>query len=214
MLRHLDWQAMATATPTVFVGSSDVTALHDAFAAQLGITTLFGPMIGTTAFAHDERAREHLRKTLFSPDEVMSITPTAASPLVPGRAQGVTYGGNLSLLAGALGTPDQPTPPVGGIALLEDITEEPYRLDRFVTQLLRAGWFDHAGGIALGSWVDCGPPGEVKAMLYDLLGGFGIPIIWELGFGHCAGQWTVPLGVPAELDADEARLRFLEPALR
>lgn len=213
VLEHLDWDKMAAADPKVLVGSSDITALHDAFAKHLGLVTVFGPMIATKAFTEDEPAREHLRRTLFEPHSVTALTSPGASALVPGRATGITYGGNLSLLAGALGTADAPEPPPQGIALLEDVTEEPYRLDRFVTQLLRAGWFDNATGIALGSWVECGPLEDVRKMLDDLLGGLGVPVIWELGFGHCPRQLTVPLGTAAELDADERRLTVLQPAL-
>jgi muramoyltetrapeptide carboxypeptidase len=96
--------------------------------------------------------------------------------------------------------------------LLEDVTEAPYRLDRLVTQLLRAGWFTGVSGIALGSWVDCGSLAEVHDMLSDLLGSLGIPTVWELGFGHCPGGLTLPLGVRASLNADEGTLTLLEPA--
>ncbi|MER7011325.1 LD-carboxypeptidase [Saccharopolyspora sp. NPDC000359] len=213
VLDHLDWTEMAGARPKVFTGSSDITALHDAFATQLGLVTVFGPMVATEAFAADPAAREHLRRTLFQPESVTILTRSTADALVRGRARGTTYGGNLSLVAASLGAPDAPTPPERGIALLEDITESPYQLDRFVTQLLRAGWFDHAVGIALGSWTECGPLEEVRAVMSDLLGGLGVPVLWELGFGHCTAQRTIPLGVAAELDTDAQRLSILQPAL-
>ncbi|MDA3647609.1 LD-carboxypeptidase [Saccharopolyspora indica] len=213
VLDHLDWAEMAAAGPKVFTGSSDITALHDAVATQLGLVTVFGPMVATKAFAEDAAAREHLRRTLFQPESVTILTRSTADALVRGRARGTTYGGNLSIVAASLGAPDAPTPPEHGIALLEDITESPYQLDRFVTQLLRAGWFDHAAGIALGSWTDCGPLEEVRAVMSDLLGGLGVPILWELGFGHCTAQRTIPLGVAAELDTDAQRLSILKPAL-
>lgn len=213
VLDHLDWTRMAAARPKVFAGSSDITALHDAFTARLDVATLFAPMPGTEAFVRDPAAREHLRRTLFEPESVAVLSAPAADALVPGRARGVTYGGNLSIVVASLSARDAPEPPQQGIALLEDVTEEPYRLDRFVTQLLRAGWFDNATGIALGSWVECGPLEDVRKMLDDLLGGLGVPVIWELGFGHCPRQLTVPLGTAAELDADERRLTVLQPAL-
>ena len=213
VLDHLDWAAMAAAGPKILAGSSDVTALHDAFATQLGVVTIFGPMPATRAFVEDPPAREHLRRTLFEPEKVTILTRAGAGALVPGRARGVTYGGNLSLVAGALGAPDAPTPPERGLAMLEDVTEDPYKLDRFLTQLLRAGWFDRAGGIALGSWTGCGPLEQVRAVMSDLLGDLGIPIAWELGFGHCDAQLTIPLGVAAELDTDARRLSILQPAL-
>ncbi|MER7078800.1 muramoyltetrapeptide carboxypeptidase [Saccharopolyspora kobensis] len=213
VLDHLDWAEMAAADPKVFTGSSDITALHDAVATQLGLVTVFGPMVATKAFAEDAAAREHLRRTLFQPESVTILTRSTADALVRGRARGTTYGGNLSIVAASLGAPDAPTPPERGIALLEDITESPYQLDRFLTQLLRAGWFDRAAGIALGSWTECGPLEEVRAVMSDRLGGLGVPILWELGFGHCAAQRTVPLGVAAELDTDAQRLSILKPAL-
>ena len=104
-------------------------------------------------------------------------------------------------------------PPEDAIVLLEDVTESPYRLDRIVTQLLRAGWFTSAAGIVLGSWTDCGEPAEVEAVLTDLIGSIGVPTVWELGFGHCAAGLTVPLGAMAVLDADNGTLTLDEPAL-
>jgi muramoyltetrapeptide carboxypeptidase LdcA involved in peptidoglycan recycling len=50
---------------------------------------------------------------------------------------------------------------LGAVVLLEDLDEPPYRVDRMITQLLRAGWFTGVTGIALGSWVPCGEPSEV-----------------------------------------------------
>ena len=95
--------------------------------------------------------------------------------------------------------------------MLEDVEEDNYRLDRFLTQLLRAGWFDDVAGIALGSWVGC--PDNVRDLMLDRLGPLGVPIVWELGFGHCSPSLSIPLGVPATLDADAATLTLDHPAL-
>ena len=83
-----------------------------------------------------------------------------------------------------------------------------------LTQLLRSGWLDGVTGIALGSWVKCGPYEEVRAVLVDRLGSLDVPIAEELGFGHCEGALTLPFGVTAELDADAGTLTLDEPALR
>lgn len=213
ILDHLDWQAMANAEPKVFAGSSDITAIHDALVARLDVVTVLSAMVATQAFATQEATREHLRRTVFEPETVTIVTRSTAGALVPGRARGVTYGGNLSVLAGTLGTDQQGFRPSRGIALLEDVTEKPYQLDRFVTQLLRSGFFSNATGIALGSWTDCGPGEEVEAVMRDRLGQLGVPIIWELGFGHCANQRTIPLGMAAEIDTDARRLTLLQPTL-
>lgn len=259
----LDWEAMARAEPKVFVGFSDITVLHEAFATRLGVATLHGPMPGTPAFLSDPAGREHLRRTLFAPQEtqVLRAVPpgetgvgagpdalaaergaapgavredraagpgaSAASPagalsvpapqgcaLVPGRATGVTMGGCLSLLASDLGTRSGRPSAAGGIVLLEDTGEEPYRLDRYLTQLLRSGWLDGVAGIAAGSWEGCGPYADVRALLLDRLAPLGVPVLEGLPFGHGTPALTVPLGAAATLDAGAGTLTLHAPALR
>ncbi|MFF8382823.1 S66 peptidase family protein [Streptomyces kanasensis] len=210
----LDWDAMRAAGPKVFVGFSDATALHEAFALRLGLVTLHGPMAGAAAFLKDTATQDALRTALFAPESARVLGAGTARPLVAGRARGVTVGGCLSLLTAGLGTPDGRTSLRGGLLLLEDVGEEPYRIDRMLTQLLRAGLFDGVAGVALGSWEECGPYDAVRAVLRDRLGGLGVPVVEELGFGHGTPALTVPLGVPAELDADAGVLRLAEPALR
>lgn len=209
----LDWSAMRAAGPKVFVGYSDITALHEAFATRLGLVTLHGPMTAAVTFLKDARTQESLRATLFEPESVQTLGLDTASGLVPGRAAGVTLGGCVSLLAADLGTPHARRGAAGGLLLIEDVGEEPYRLDRVLTQLLRSGWLDGVAGIGLGSWAQCGPYEEVRALLLDRLGGLGVPVVEELGFGHGETNLTVPLGVPGVLDADSATLTLAVPAL-
>lgn len=207
MVDLLDWPAMRAAGPKVFLGSSDVTVLHEAVAARLGQVTLFGPMIGSDLL--DEVSQEHLRGLLFGPSKGLVLSGPAAATFVPGVAEGVLVGGNLSLIVADLGSDDAHMPE-DAIVLFEDVTETPYRLDRLITQLLRIGWFTGVSGLALGSWVGCGKLSDVHEVLSDLLGSLGIPAIWELGFGHCPGGITIPLGVRASLNADEGTLTLLE----
>lgn len=209
----LDWEAMRAAGPKVFVGFSDITALHEAFAVRLGLVTLHGPMVAGIDFLKNARAQEHLRATLFAP-EAVRVIPSDGTALAPGRARGVTLGGCLALLAADLGTPHARPSAAGGLLCLEDVGEEPYRLDRYLTQLLRAGWLERVSGVLLGSWKDCGEPERVRALLADRLGGLGVPVAADFGFGHCAGARTMPFGVAAELDADAGTLALDTPALR
>ncbi|WP_086560238.1 S66 peptidase family protein [Streptomyces africanus] len=215
MLDLLDWEAMRAAGPKVFAGFSDITVLHQAFATRLGLVTLYGPAAAGVDFLKHGRAQEHLRATLFDPESVRTVT--AVSPggtaLVPGRARGVTLGGCLSLLASDLGTPHALPGARGGLLLIEDVGESPYRVDRYLTQLLRTGWLDGVAGLVLGSWAACGPYEELRAVLADRLGGLGVPVVEEFGFGHGEGALTMPLGVPAELDATAGTLTFDAPAL-
>lgn len=213
MVDLLDWAEMRAAGPKVFVGFSDITVLHEAFATRLGLATLYGPMAAGIDFIKSGRAQEHLKATLFEPESVRTITSTG-SALVPGRARGVTLGGCLCLLAAEAGTPHARTSARGGLLCLEDVGEETYRLDRYLTQLLRAGAFDGVRGVLLGSWQECEPYERVRALFMDRLGGLGVPVVAEFGFGHCEGALTIPFGVSAELDADAGELTLDEPALR
>lgn len=213
MVDLLDWEAMRAAGPKVFVGVSDITVLHQAFAARLGLVTLHGPAAAGVDFVKNARAQEHLKATLFAP-ETVRVIPSSGTAMVPGRARGVTLGGCLTMLTSDLGTPHARTGARGGLVLIEDVGEQPYRIDRMLTQLLRAGWLDGVAGIALGSWVGCGPYDAVRPVLVDRLGGLGVPVVEEFGFGHCEGALTIPFGVTAELDADAGELVLDEPALR
>ncbi|MFD0549355.1 LD-carboxypeptidase [Streptomyces rectiviolaceus] len=212
MVESLDWAAMRAAGPKVFVGYSDITTLHEAFAARMGLATLHGPMVAAMDFLKSTRAQEHLRATLFEPEQVQVIA-SGGTALAPGRARGVTLGGCLCLLASDVGAAGVRTSARGGLLFLEDTGEEAYRLDRYLTQLARAGWLEGVSGVALGSWVDCDPYDTVRALLLDRLGGLGVPVVEEFGFGHCEGALTIPFGVAGELDADAGTLTLDVPAL-
>ncbi|MEP6762151.1 MAG: LD-carboxypeptidase, partial [Sporichthyaceae bacterium] len=201
------------AEPKVFVGYSGATALHEALATRLGLSSLFGPMPAALPFggeSPDLPSLDHLRRTLFEPEQVQVLSGDATACVVAGRATGVTVGGTLALLACTIGTSES-RPAAGGIAVLEDISEPAYRLDNLLTQLLRSGWFDGVRGIVLGTWVDCGDDAldTVSARLEAL----GVPLLAGLPFGHGVPQLTVPLGVEAELDADAGTLTMALPAL-
>ncbi|WP_308164528.1 S66 peptidase family protein [Nonomuraea sediminis] len=202
LLHLLDWAAMRAAGPKTLIGSSDVTALHHAFSFELGWPTLHGPMPACETLAderHPEpRTWQNLQAALYGrPHPVVGDRV-----LVPGRAQGVLAGGNLSLLASMCGTPYHPSFD-GKIAFLEDVGEDPYRIDRMLTQLLHAGAFRGVRGIALGSWVDCGDPYPV---LLDRLGPLGVPILAGLPVGHGSPQLSVWLGTLGVIDTESCSL--------
>jgi muramoyltetrapeptide carboxypeptidase len=212
MIDLLDWQAMAEAGPKLFTGTSDITALHEAIGSQLNLVTLLAPLIASDV-SFDAGAQKHFRQTLFEPESVRTLTGPSTTSLGDGMASGMTVGGNLSLLASTVGAPGAFVPPDGSLVLLEEVNEEAYRVDRMLTQLLRSGWFTGVSGVALGSWTGCDTLDDVRDVVTDLLVGLGIPVVWELGFGHCPDQLTIPLGVEATLDADQGTLTLVEPAL-
>jgi muramoyltetrapeptide carboxypeptidase len=200
LLDLLDWDAMRAAEPKILLGSSDITALHTAFARRLGVATLFGPMPATATLSDppgpEPQTFAHLRASLFEGAAAAPVTGDRV--IVPGRAEGPVTGGNLTLLASLCGTPDALRAD-GAIVLLEDVDEAPYRIDRMLTQLLQAGCFDGVLGFVLGSWVDCGDPLPVLA---DRLAPLGVPIIAGLLIGHGTPQFSVWLETDGVIDTE------------
>ncbi len=207
----LDWEALASAGPRVLLGFSDVTALHQAFGRRLGVSTLHGPVV-TSLGAADDASREHLRRILFEPGEATVLSPSPLEALVGGRAEGVLVGGNLAVLAADVGTATS-LPAHGCIAVLEDVNEDPYRLDRLLTQLLRSGWLDGVRGVVLGGFTGCGDERVLRRLLGDRLAPLGVPTVLGAPIGHADRNLAVPFGVPAVLDADAGTLVLREPAL-
>ncbi|ALV44414.1 hypothetical protein MB46_01635 [Arthrobacter alpinus] len=205
LLDHLDVDALRLARPKPLYGSSDVTGIHEFWADELQVPTWFTPMIATGSLLDDADATESLRRAVFEPTSGRSFTAKTAVTLVPGRASGVTVGGNLSLLAMTMGAKGRiKTSNTGKIGLLEDVTEDIYKLDGLLHTLLRAGWFEGLAGLALGSWKDCGESADVRALCEELLVPLDIPLVWELGFGHDANAQSIPLGVQSTLIADDS----------
>jgi muramoyltetrapeptide carboxypeptidase len=201
LLDLLDWDLLAEASPRVLVGFSDLTALHQAFATRLGVASVHGP--GVAALGNSPAAVQEATRRL-----VMDGSPAAlaGSPgPVPGVVEGVLVGGNLTVLASSAGT-SLVRPARDGIALLEDVGERPYRLDRALTQLLRSGWLDGVRGIALGSFTASGDAEEVRSMLLERLTPLAVPIVLDLPVGHAPDDLPVPLGVRARLDAGAGTL--------
>ncbi|MCW2877204.1 MAG: peptidase LD-carboxypeptidase [Sphaerisporangium sp.] len=212
LLDLLDWPAMGAARPKILLGSSDVTALHQAFAVRLGVASCFGPMPACETLADAEgpepASLAHLCSSLFAMD--MPAPVAGGQVIVRGHAEGPLTGGNLSLLAALCGTP-YAMRAQGRIVLLEDVGEDPYRVDRMLTQLLQAGCLNGALGVALGSWVGCGDP---MGVLVERLAPLGVPMIAGLPIGHGSPQFTAWLGADAVIDTESCSLTclFRDPA--
>ncbi len=207
VIDRLPWDALAAAGPRLLVGFSDITALHEAFGSRLGVVTVHGPNASSLGDT-DRGVVEALRALLMDADR--PVLPGRV--VVPGSAEGVLVGGNLAVLAASLGTPTS-RPADGGIVLLEDVAEPAYRVDRMLTQLLRAGWFDGVRGVALGAFTGTDVE-QVDAVLAERLGALGVPVLAGLPVGHVAGNRAVPLGVRARVDVDAGTLTVLDPAVR
>ncbi|MFD2701256.1 LD-carboxypeptidase [Paenibacillus shunpengii] len=199
--------------PKFFWGYSDITFLHNAIFQRTGLITFHGPML--TCLAADSVDPLTLQgfDILFGKD----IPPytEAISPLevlLPGTAEGVIVGGNLSLLVTTLGTPYEINTE-GRLLLIEDIGEEPYRIDRMMNQLLQAGKLAAAAGIIVGDFHHCDPVKRalslsLEEVIQHYITKAGRPAMGGFRIGHCSPNITIPLGLPAQLDTSRKLLQF------
>ena len=138
--------------------------------------------------------------------------------LVPGSTRGRLLGGNLTILSTLMGTGWLPAFD-GAILFLEDIGEEPYRVDRMLQHLKLAGVFDRVSGVVFGQCTRCtSPDPDYAGFLVDdvidrHLGELDKPVIAGFNTGHVTNQLTLPVNVPVELDTASRTLRMLEPAV-
>jgi muramoyltetrapeptide carboxypeptidase len=214
-LEVMDWDGLDGLPPKVLAGYSDVTAVLEAAATRLGWASLFSPMVAL----RDEAAHSSfgsLLRMLMRPEQATEIRYPDAVTVTGGRARGVTMGGTLTLLASSLGTATS-WPARGGISAhslrIEDVAEEAYRVDRMLTQLRRSGYLDGIAGIICGTFTDCGSREVIQGIVTERLCGSRVPMIAWADVGHGATFQTFPVGIAAELDADSAILRLLDPPL-
>ncbi len=209
----------AAADPKPVVGYSDITAVLNALYARSGITGIHGPMLSSFATDHAPCTAESIHKALMSPHPIViaqrdgeTTAPlSTSSRTVTGRL----LGGNLSLMVDAVGTPSCPDY-ANAIVFFEEINEEPYRVDRILTQLLRSGAFENVAGFAVGQFTKCVDDDwswDILDVLRERLSGLGVPILGGLPFGHGDDPLTVPFGTQATLDT-KARTLTAQSAVR
>ena len=190
--------------PKVFWGFSDITFLHTAMGLYSNLVTFHGPML-ESCVAKDtfDDLSAKMFQQLFEPMELHyteEISPLTA--LAGGSAQGELVGGNLSLLANTIGTKFE-VDTKGKLLFIEDIGEEPYRVDGMLNQLRMAGKFADAAGVVIGDFSDAEPKKEKKTLSMDevfhhYLGDLGKPVVEGFKIGHCEPHFAIPLGVEAK----------------
>lgn len=210
--------------PKPFIGFSDVTALHLAIHARCGLVCFHGP-VAVSDFP--EFTLQHFKAVVMNgtdnhvieaPIDKLAGDEYQAATISPGTAKGQLTGGNLTLLSALVGTPFAPVFSKK-IVFIEEVGEQPYRIDRMLTQLLQGTDLSKAAGIALGVFSDCQAKQERLSLslmdtLRDRLGKLQIPVVYGMPVGHVALQATLPYGILAELDASAQKLTLLEAAVR
>ncbi|MFY1637274.1 S66 peptidase family protein [Solwaraspora sp. WMMB335] len=209
--------AAARRDPKVVCGYSDVTGLHLALWRTVRLATVHGPVAAWSARRTPAEAAESLRAALMDavPAVVRRSADEPSAPVrVAGRASGRLLGGNLTLLAASMGTPDLPDLR-GAILLVEEVAEAPYRVDRLLTQLRRGGALAELAGVAVGQFTRCADRYgvDVAEVLGERLADLGVPVLGGLPIGHGQAPRAVGLGVPATLDATAGTLT-VAPAVR
>jgi muramoyltetrapeptide carboxypeptidase len=225
VLPHLDFD-MIRANPKLLIGFSDITALHLALAARTDCPSIHGP---NAASSWGRLSWDSFRRLVFDAE-----TPTWRSPagsddrlaqrsgrirtFRPGLAAGPLIGGNLTVLSALVGTPYMPSFD-GAILFLEDVDEAQYRIDRMLTQLALAGLLGRVAGVVFGQCTDCVNRGAalggftLSEVLAHHLTPLGVPAFQGALFGHIDNQFSLPVGVRAEIDATAGTIRILEPVV-
>jgi len=226
IVQRVDFEGFAR-HPKPVIGYSDITVLLLALWRRTGVVTFHGPIARTPM---PNFQRYHFDRVLTNVSAAGQLGRPSPSPdvLVPtarrifavagGRAAGPLVGGNLTLLQALIGTEYFPSLD-GAILFLEDVGEDVYRVDRMLAHLRLVGAFERLAGVAIGRFTDMSTGGDGGALGFDevlhtYFGSRGIPVAVGFPFGHIDDQWTLPIGVRAELDADRGELSLLEPAVR
>jgi muramoyltetrapeptide carboxypeptidase len=191
-------------TRKLLIGYSDLTVLH-ALRTNAGIASLHAPMPASDwglpgARPDTDALFERLAAGWREGDLVGEAAPHPLSR--GGQAHGRLIGGNLAMFCALLGTPYLPEVD-GALLFLEDISEEPYRVDRMLTQLRLAGVLDRIAGLLLGSFTGAEPP---DAVLADHLARLRCPVLAGWPSGHGQPNRPLPLGVHARMDVPAGRL--------
>lgn len=206
--------------PKIFIGMSDVTAIHQAIIQKTGLVTYLAPVL---TYFNNKKA-DFDEKFAFSAIEKI-LMPSISQKEIPiphdapfeimrhGKAQGRLIGGNLMLVTSLCGTQWQ-LDTEGKILVLEDVSEDVYRIDRMLWQLKECGLLDKPVAVILGSWLDCKPSSSFSLTLDQVLdqyfGKANYPVIKNFPTGHDKYQTTLPLNALVEIDTEAKTLKMVD----
>ncbi|MDU4882266.1 LD-carboxypeptidase [uncultured Clostridium sp.] len=204
--------------PKIFIGYSDITALHIAINQKSKLITYHGPMISTELIKGlDEYSADYYKKFIFGNEKVEELFNPEGNTLEVinnGIASGQLTGGNLSLICSSLGTKYEINTK-NKILFLEEVEEVPYKVDRMLTHLKQSGKLKDVNGIILGAFTNCIAPNNKKSLsLQEVFNEIILPLkkptISNLVCGHCLPTLTLPLGEKVLLDANNKKVKILE----
>ena len=220
LLEALDWERIK-AHPKIFVGYSDVTSLLTHFADAVGLVSFHGPMVAKDWLHEDGVDLDSWHAALAETKawEPELGTGSGVSGLADGAAEGILYGGCLSILVASIGTPYE-IKTAGTILFLEDLAAKPFQIDRMLMQLKLGGKLDEVRGIVFGQMRECMQTANQSYTLQEVVlrvvGELGVPVAYGVPSGHVlAKNITLPIGVRAGLTVGGGRvsLKILEAAV-
>jgi muramoyltetrapeptide carboxypeptidase len=203
--------------PKILVGYSDITTLVCCISDSANFVTFHGPMAAKDFAIADGVDMESWQNALGGVAEWSIAEGSGAKPLVPGQAEGILYGGCLSMLVASLGT-EHEIRTAATILFIEDVAAKPYQIDRMLMQLKLAGKLKDVRAIVFGEMLDCrqGPDQDytLEEVVLRIVEDLRIPVAFGLRSGHVSrANITLPIGVRASLIVDDAvELRILEAA--
>ncbi|MGB8011947.1 MAG: LD-carboxypeptidase [Terriglobales bacterium] len=205
--------------PKILVGYSDITTLVCCMADSANFVTFHGPMAAKdfACAGADGVDIPSWQNALGGAEQWTIAEGSGAKPLVPGKTEGILYGGCLSMLVASLGT-EHEIRTAGTILFIEDVAAKPYQIDRMLMQLKLAGKFKDVRGIVFGEMIDCRQSPDqdftLEEVILRIVEGLRIPVAFGLRSGHVSrANITLPIGVRATLTIDNAvELRILEAA--
>src|SRR5208283_217529 len=205
--------------PKIFVGYSDITTLLTYFADSCGFITFHGPMAAKD-WTHEDGVDLASWQASLSGSKPWDVALGAeVSGLADGQAEGILYGGCLSILVASLGTPYK-IQTAGTILFLEDLAAKPFQIDRMLMQLKLAGQLHEVRGIIFGEMLDCVQTANqgysLEEVVTRIVGDLGVPVAFGVRSGHVTSRnITLPFGVRARLavDGGNVSLRILESAV-
>jgi len=205
--------------PKIFIGFSDISMLLTAIHRQTGLATFHGPMVTTLPRSDRPSVQAFVQLLTGRPVETIPAERAEAGKievLLSGSARGRLAAGNLATLVHLLDTPYELSWR-GRILVLEEVNEAPYRIDRMLTHLHRAGRLQQLAGLILGTFAGYDDPVNMATCedcwqrILELLGQANIPVWGNFPSGHTARNHILPLGIEAEMDSATRTLRLLGP---
>lgn len=215
LIDSLDYD-LVKSNPKILMGYSDLTAIQLAIWQRTGLITFSGPMVAVEMGQGIDDITENIMWSTLNTgryDAWLSSFPGESLKIINhGIAKGPLLGGCLSVVMNIIGTEYQPNFD-DAILVLEDIGEEPYRIDRYLSQLRLAGILDQISGVIIAQFLDCdAEPGKpsltIEEVILDYFSSRSIPVVSGLKYGHLPQKYTLPLGATLEIDTAIPSFRF------